>query len=590
MQNSIFLEFFLSFLNNFQNFPIDKKKQRKNPMNNFILLCLFIFYLIPIFSCTTLVVTKGATTDGSVIVAHSDDDELGDQRIIYVPAKDHKKGSKRAIYPYIETYPRYVGKARGPEYDIKEYPPTKPTGYIDQIEHTYSYFDANYGIINEHQLAIGEATDISYYSYKPNKDMILEISELSRIALERCKKAKEAILTIGELAEKYGYYDDAETLIFADPEEAWVFEISASPYKKGALWVAKKVPDGEVFVAANELRIRDVDPKDPDMLYSKDLFKIAEEQKWWDPQKKEKFDWLKSISPGEYNHPYYSLRRVWRLQTKINPNLKLSPWVEDAYTREYPFSIKPTKKLSVYDVMQLFRDHYEGTEFDLTKGLAAGPFGCPQRYVGPYDLTQNIKDKKFEGAWERPISMFYCGYVYINHLRGWLPDPIGGVSWIGLNNPYTTCFVPFYIGINDLPISYQTGSPYHFSHDTAWWAYNFIANLSTLKYSYMKEDIQKMQKEIETNEVSKQSEIEKKALNLYKQNTRLSKEFLTEYCLNNADAVLKKWWQLSYFLIEKYSDGYLNKPKMSQEIGYPAWWRDKVGYKNGPTTYKKKDS
>jgi dipeptidase len=554
-------------------------------------ISVFLVFTTSIFACSNVLVTKKASKDGSVIVAHVDDDEVGDQRIVYVPAKDYKKGAKRPVYPHTSVYPRYVGTARGKAYDIKKFQPTKPIGYIDQVEHTYAYFDGNYGIINEHQLCFGEATAASNYSLEPSKDRLFTSDELSRVALERCKKAKEAIILMGELAEKYGYYGWGEILLVGDTEEGWVFEICGTPHGKNALWVAKKVPDGEVFVNANIFRIREVDPNDPDMLFSSNLFEVAKENKWYDP-KKEKLDWLKAVTPGEYNHPYYSLRRIWRLQTKVNPSLKVSAWPDDGYTKEYPFSIKAKNKLSVRDVISLFRDHYEGTEFDLTKGIAAGPFGCPNRYTGDYDLLwhQPGKDVKLplKGAWERPLSVFYCGYVHVSQARGYLPDSIGAITWVGLDTPYTSCFMPFYPAINDLPHPMQKFTPQSFELDEAWWYFNFVANWATLKYNYMKKDIQKLQALLEDKEFATASKIEKQALDLYnKKNLKAMKKLLTDYCNDNTHYVLNRWWILAKYLIAKYIDGYINIPKVAENVGYPRWWRDEVGYQNGPKEYKK---
>jgi len=538
-----------------------------------------------------VIVTKGASIDDSVIIGHEDDDEIGDNKIVYVPAMDHKKGSKRPVYKHSSVYPRYVGTSRGPAYNIKGYPDTKPLGYIDEVEHTYAYFDANYGVMNEHQLSIGEATCASNYYFEPNKDRIFTSDELSRVALERCKKAKDAVILMGELAEKYGYYGWGEILLIGDTKEAWVFELSCTPHGKSALWVAKKVPDGEVFVNANIYKIREVDPSDPNMLYSSNLFQIAKENNWYDPNK-EHLDWLKAVSPGEYDHPYYSLRRVWRLQSRVNPNLNLSPWAENAYTKQYAFSIKPKNKMSVKDVIALFRDHYEGTEFDMTKGLAAGPFGNPSRFTGDYDLQWNLPGKKkmslpLEGAWERAISDFDAGYVHVKQSRGYLPDPIGGVMWLGLDAPYTTCFMPFYVGINNLPRSIEKFTPQSFELDEAWWHFNFVANWAILKFDYMKKDIQKKQEEIENHEFAMTKKLENKALALYKKSPRLAKEILTNYCNNNTQFVLHHWWDLARYLIAKYTDGYQNIPKVGQNIGYPKKWRDKVGYQNGPKSYEK---
>lgn len=551
------------------------------------LIALFLNHS-PSFSCTTLLVTKGASKTGSMIIAHTDDDDLGDQRIVYVPAQDHPKGSKRSITPLPLLYPRYVGTERGPGYALlKNHPPTPVSGSIDQVEHTYAYFDANYAILNEHGLAIGETTCASKFQYKSNDKMIFDIAELSRIALERCKTAREAVLLIGGLAEKYGYFDWGELLILADNNEGWVFEISASPKAESALWVAKKVPDGEVFISANIFRIREVLRDDPDMLYSSNLFAVAEEEKWI---KDGKLDWLPSVSPGEYNHPYYSLRRVWRAQTLFNPSLNLSPWVENGYTNVYPFSIKPEKKLTTRDVAACLRDYYQETPFDLSKGLAAGPFGCPYRYTGPYEPAVNTETPNPPppiGAWERPISIYYCGYSYITELRPWLPPAIGAVTWISLDQPLTSCYIPFYAGVNDLPQGFQTGSTGTFSRKSPWWAFNSISNIAAFKFSYMIEDIKKKQSEIEENELKKQPELEQKAAKLFQKNPKAAKDLLTSYCNKNADAVVKKWWDLATYLFEKYTDGYVNKPKVYEEVGYPRSWLDQVGYKDGPLSYEK---
>lgn len=554
-----------------------------------ILCAAVLFQSNELTACTTILITNGATKDGSMIVAHSDDDELGDQRIIYVPAMDHKPGCKRPIYPFNSNYPRFVSKVRGPGYDIPGHLETKPLGHIDQVPHTYAYIDGNYGIINEHQLLIGECTDAANVSLDPAPGRI-DISELSRIALERCTGAREAIELMGKLALKLGYYGWGETLLVADKKEGWVFEICGLPDGNSALWVAKKVPDGEVFAAANEFRIREVDPKDKNMMYSPNLFKKTKQLKWWDP-KKGKLDWLKTVSPGEYNHPYYSLRRVWRVFSRINPSKNFSPWVKDGYTKAYPFSVKPQKELTPHGVMALFRDHYEGTEFDMTKGMAAGPFGTPNRYIGPYDGAQNTpgntNKKKPWGAWERPISMFYMGYSYVCQARGWMPDAVGGIAWIGLDVAYTTCYMPFYTGKSGLPVSFQSGSTGKFDRRTAWWAFNFAANLADLKFSYITKDIRKKQVKIEGQEFAMQDAVEMAALELHKKDPRLANEYLARYTKANADENVKKWWKMVEMLIVKYDDGYVNIPKTADEVGYPKWWLEKVGYAKGPISYKK---
>lgn len=542
-----------------------------------------------LFSCTTFLITKGATADGSLLVGHSDDNELGDERIVYIPAKDHPPGSKRPIYMPGTKYPRLVAPDFAEAYGVGE-PKSDIAGYIDEVEHTYAYFDGNYSIMNEHQLAIGECTNSTYFYQDPDPEKrIMGIAELSHIALERCTKARDAIVLMGQLAEKYGYFDFGETLLVADKEEGWVFEITSTPEGTSALWVAKKVPDGEVFVAANQFRIRDVLPNDPDVLYSSNLFSIAEKQRWTHPDNKKPLDWLTCVCPGEFDHPYYSLRRVWRVFSKVNPSLHLSPWVKDAYTRDYPFSIKPIKKLTLQDAFALYRDHYEGTPFDQREGLAAGPYGLTSRYLGQYDITDfpNKRKEPLKGAWERPISVYYIGYTYINQVRGNLPDPVGGVMWIGFDTPYNTCFMPIYVGVLSLPHSMQYGSPQEYNEDFIFWPFNVASNWISLFQQIALPDLVAKQKEIEQKQFDQQMQMDEKALSLYQNNPDAARAMLTEFCANNTQDVMHEWWDLTHFLMGKYNAGFINQPKPCEKMGYPEKWRKQVGYQKGPTQYRK---
>ncbi|MCA1809421.1 MAG: C69 family dipeptidase, partial [Lentisphaerae bacterium] len=378
------------------------------------------------WACTTMIITPGATENGAMYVVHSDDGHLSDARLMYVPAADHAPGSMRPVhfdpvsigelpqYAAFE-YRRYTGSARGPDYEMPGKPLTEPIGYIPQVPHTYAYFDGNYGIMNEHQLMFGECTDGSKTDGAlPGPKRLFYSAELARVALERCTNALAAVKLIGELIDTYGFYGTGETLPVADSREGWVIEMAPGPGAVPGLWVAQRVPDGEVFMAANQFRIREIDPENPDQLIGAHVYQTAREQGWWNPDDG-KLDWLETVSLGEYNHPYYSLRRVWRLLDKLAPARAFSPWVEDGYTRDYPFSVKPERSLTRRDVLELLRDHYEGTEFDMSQGVAAGPFGCPYRYLGPDDSSGDVADptKKHDGAWERPLSVYYCTYVFV---------------------------------------------------------------------------------------------------------------------------------------------------------------------------------
>ena len=561
-----------------------------------------LFGATVVHACTTLLVTKGASADGSVFVAHSDDSEFdADQRLVYVPAADHKPGDMRPVYydacsigerPQFHGYsqPRYVGTDRGPSYVDPSLPQSIPLGFIPQVEHTYAYYDSDYAIMNEHQLMFGECTDGAKIQAEPVPGKLIFYSaELGRVAAERCKTAREAVELIGHLIETYGYYGTGETLPIGDPEEGWVIEMAPSPEKKGGLWVARKIPDGEVFVAANELRIREIDPDDPNILYCKDLHAIAKKHGWWKPEDG-KLDWLRTVSQGEYNHPYYSLRRVWRLQSRLAPSKKLSPWVKDGFTKAYPLTIKPDHKLDVRDVMSLYRDYYQGTEFDLSKGLAAGPFGCPYRYAGGMDPSGDTDDPsvKRKGAWERPISIYRCGYSYVCQARGWLPDPIGGIVWFGADQPMSTCYVPFYVGALHVAEPYLTCNTRKFDQKSAWWAFNFVANWAALKYQYMIKDIQQMQDQIETTEIDAIKAMDEKALDLYNQDSQKARELLSTFCENQANQVVRDWWNFAWLMVARYADGFVSSPEdMAKPVGYPKDWYMKTNWPDGPTGYEK---
>lgn len=567
-----------------------------------LVLSIVLLPVATVGACTTTLVTAGATLDGSLYVTHSDDNELSDERVIFVPAMDHEPGDERPVYcsavalgpvPEYNAFlePRLVCEERGPGYmQAMGAASSIPLGSIPQVEHTYSYFDGSYGIMNEHQLMIGECTNSARWQLPPDPEKrLFYTSELSRVALERCTTAREAVELMGQLVEEYGYYGTGETLPVGDPEEGWIFEVCCGTVDStGGLWVARRVPDGTVFVAANEFRIREIDPEDPDLLYCSDLFEQVEALGWWDPADGP-LDWLTTVAAGECRHPYDALRRVWRVESLVAPSLELSPWVEDGNTHYYPFSVAPDTLLSTRGVMRLHRDHFEGTEFDMTVGPAAGPFGFPNRHYGDYDDhgfigSETLTDQP--GAWERPVSAGYVGFVYVCQGREWFPDPVGGICWMGPDKPAETCFVPFYCGINDLPWSYQTGDTRVFSRESAWWAFNFVSNWAELKYSYMIRDIQAVQDSVEHAELADIVMVDAAVMEIMDQDECSARFYLTQWSVENADAVVHRWWSLADMLIARYDDGYVNSPdSMAVEVGYPQWWLDEAGYADGPVGY-----
>lgn len=560
------------------------------------------------FACTTMIVGKNASIDGSVIIAHSDDD-VADERVIQVPAKtwdlsDPVQKNRPIFYDNASLGPnpdfnstdirRYIGNSRGPGYQTQSegYDESKPLGFIPQVEKTYSYFDSNYGIINEHNLMIGECTCGAKNHPDPDKNNRLFYSaELSRVVLERCKTAREAIILMSQLIAQYGYYGTGETLLIGDSDEGWVMEMAAYE-KEGSdgVWVAQRVKDDQYFVAANEFRIRDIKKgeitdeygissyDDNEVWYSLNLFTIAEKCKW--VIKDSTIDWLSSISWGEYAHPYYSLRRVWRAFSKVAPLTYLPTKLSDGYSRAYPFSVKPEKKLSVLDIADVYRDHYEGTEFDLTIGNAAAPWGNPVRYESNPDQGDsfNLNNYHPDGAWERPLSIYRCGMMWINQAKKNNNNTIG-FSWIGLDRPVANCLMPFFSKMQNLPIKIQTMNllDFQFDGDSAWWAFNFVANQANNNFNHMMLDVKQLQKELESIAYKKvssclQSGIADKA---------------SELCTDNATGVINKWWQLASRLVVKYNDGCITTEpnNIMEKIDFPKDWLKKVGFYDGPIKY-----
>jgi len=552
-------------------------------------------------ACTTMIVGREATADGSVIVSHSDDNDLMDERLCLVPARDYPEGALRPVYydmaslGYLPEYGatqsrRYVGTERGPDYVDADLPQSVPLGYIPQVAHTYAYLDGDYGIINEHQLSIGECTCRAKVEPGPAQGKrIFYSSELSRVALERCRTAREAIQLMGDLIAQYGYYATGETLLVGDTTEAWVMEMCAYDEDgTDGIWVARRVPDDHFFVAANQFRIRTVTPDDPDLMYSENLFDVCQAKGWWDPAKGD-LDWLVAVSPGEYNHPYYSLRRVWRVLSRVSPAANFSPHVKDGYTTAYPFSVRPDNRLSVQNVIALHRDHYEGTDFDQRLGPGAGPWGSPTRYTSSGDQQSDSSDfRKLKGAWERPVSVFYCGFFYVNQSRDWLPDPVGGLCFFGCDRPYEDVVAPFHCGITAVSDRYNQVDSSEFDWHSAFWAFNLVSNWADLKYSYMIQDIQARQRELETAMFAEIPVADAAAAALHMTDPAAARAYLTDFSSDTAETIAAAWWQLAGRLIAKYSDGFINTPEqMAQQVPYPEWWKKQAGFQNGPKKYGK---
>jgi len=507
--------------------------------------------------CSSFLVTKGASKDGSVMITYTCDGEFL-PLLEYVPAQNHKPDE------YIEIKGR-DGKLRGK---------------VKQVPHTYAVV----GLMNEHQLAIGETTFGGRRELR-NPDGLLHYFFMMRLALQRAKTAREAIKVMTELVGEYGYASSGESFSIADTNEAWIMEmIGPGPGGKGAHWVALRIPDGYISAHANMSRIGEFPLNDADnCIYSKNVISFAEEKGYYDKKSGKPFSFRYAYHPSSPSNLRTCAARVWSMFRRSAPSQNFSPDFQRGVkgTKPYPLWIKPDKKLSLQDVMAIMRDHYEGTEFDMTNGIDAGPFGSPNRWR---NLTWEVEGVKY--SWERPISTQQTGFSFISQSRGWLPNAIGGVYWYGVDDTYTTCYVPLYCCINDLPKSFTVGDLQKFSWDSAWWVFNFVANIANLKYSYMIKDIQKVQTTLEGNFIALQPSIEEIALELSKSDPKLMAQFLTDYSVSHGEQVVKRWIELGEHLLTKYNDGYVKDERgRPRGVGYPSKWLKEV-LKSKPEQFK----
>lgn len=514
-----------------------------------VLILMVLSFLLILFpaqrqeACTSILVTKGASKDGSTMISYSCDGEFHPRPRI-IPAADYKPGEM---------------------FEVKGWDGIK--GKIPQVAHTYKVV----GLVNEHQLAIGETT-AGGRTELINEDGMWDYYPLMTIALQRAKTAREAIDVMTSLAEEYGYCGEGESISIADKEEVWLFEIfGTGKGTKGAVWAAIRIPDGKICATANMARIGELPPNDPENCrYSKNAISFAIEKGYYNPNNKIPFHFAHAYNPPTEEQTRYSLRRVWSIFRRVAPSLNLSPDYSSSKKNAKPYDlyITPDQKLSVRDIIALHRDHYEGTEFDMTQDVTAGPFGAPDRWR---PMKWQVEGKKY--TWERPIATQQAGFVFVSQSRSYVPDEIGGINWFGFDNPYTNVFVPFYTSITELPECYTTGTLQQFTRDSAWWAFNFVANYANLRWNAMIEDIQKVQKEIEDLEFNLQPAIEKTAQELLNTNPSLLSTYLTNYCTSNAETAIKKWWRLADLLVTKYNDGYIQKEKgRPEEVGYPEKW------------------
>ncbi len=505
--------------------------------------------------CTSITAGKDATADGSVITSHTDDSHRTRSWMDIEPPRDHESGA---------TVPMYKRKNDStlamPAYKHER------IGEIPQVEHTNGYLNTAYPSMNEHQLAIGESTFGGRDELQSDKGLI-DCQRLCQLMLERASTAREAIRLAGRLTKEYGWNDYGECLTIADEEEVWHFEIvGPGKGKVGSIWAAQRVPDNHISVNANASRIRQINPDDPGHYMASDNIKeVAKEKGWWD-EEEGPFEFCYAYAPDS-RKSVASRRREWRVFDLLAPSLDLSPTAEN-----YPFSVKPDEKVKLSNLVDVFKDYYQGTPYDMRRNTTweneegeqeisplANPFMPYDQLAiedvsgGWYHVDEDNDDIRFLG--ERTIARWYTMYGTIIQCRSWLPDEVGGVVWLAQDNIASSIYIPVFAGTTQLPESYSTpGRTNGFTRESAWWAFNRLGTLTAQRWGDMHKDVDAVWDPWQKKLFEQQEEIDRKAQKLYEQDPEKAKEFLTKYTNKWGNKVVEKAWNLGDQLWTKYDE------------------------------------
>jgi dipeptidase len=500
-------------------------------INKLLFSLHFLFSWTYTFSCTNFLAGKNATTDGSTLISYSADSYFLFGALYHYPAA---------------TYPA------GTMLDIHEWDTGKYLGKIKQVEKTYSVV----GNMNEHQLSIGETT---YGGREELVDTtaIMDYGSLMYIALQRARTAREAIKVMTDLVAEYGYYSSGESFSIADPNEVWILEMIGKGAKnKGAVWVAQRIPDDCVSGHANQARITTFPFDDKNnCLYSEDVIAFAREKGYFKGINKD-FSFSDTYAPLDYSALRICEARVWSFFRKVNPEMeKYITYVKGETKERMPLWIKPAFKVSAQNFKEYMRDQYQGTEFDMTKGVCAEPFGSKLRHS-----PLGFKVDSVEYMHERPVATQQTGFTFVAQMRNWLPDYIGGILWFGVDDAASNIYVPMYCGISGVPQCYDqnNGTLLEYSATSAFWIYNGVSNYAYGKYSYMMTDIVKVQQHWENEFDRLIPVIDKVTASMSEVDAR---SFLTHFSHSQAENSTVAWKKLGEYLLVKYMDGNIKKEK-----------------------------
>ena len=481
-------------------------------------------------ACSNFIVGKKASVDGSVMCSYSADDYGMFQYLCHYPAAKHAKGEMRKIY----------------DWDSNKY-----HGEIPEAAETYNVI----GNINEWQVTIGETT------YGGREEMvdstgIMDYGSLIYVALQRSKSAREAIKVMTTLANTYGYNSEGETFTICDPNEAWIMEMMGKGAgSKGAVWVALRIPDDAICAHANQSRIGKFNMKDKkNVMYAKDVVSFARSKGWF-KGKDADFSWKMAYAKPDFSGRRFCDARAWAM---LNHFYDMSPYLDWALgknpdAQDMPLWVVPNKKVSVQDVENVMRDHYEGTPLSVADGsdIGGGIWEMPYR---PTPLMYKVDGKQYFN--ERPVSTQQSGFVFVSQMRSWLPREIGGVFWFANDDANMAAFTPVYCSMTQRPECYNTPGvdAVHFSKKNAYWVCNMTSNMVYPRYSLMFPTLKEVRDSLDNSYFAAQAGVEKKAQELYTQNPQAAVKYLNDYSVEKAQQMLARWNQLFEFMVVKYND------------------------------------
>ncbi len=481
-------------------------------------------------ACSNFIVGKKASVDGSVMCSYSADDYGMFQYLCHYPAAKHAKGEMRKIF----------------DWDSNKY-----HGEIPEAAETYNVI----GNINEWQVTIGETT------YGGREEMvdstgIMDYGSLIYVALQRSKTAREAIKVMTTLANTYGYNSEGETFTICDPNEAWIMEMMGKGAgSKGAVWVALRIPDDAICAHANQSRIGKFNMKDKkNVMYAKDVVSFARSKGWF-KGKDADFSWKMAYAKPDFSGRRFCDARAWAM---LNHFYDMSPYLDWALgknpdAQDMPLWVVPNKKVSVKDVENVMRDHYEGTPLSVADGsdIGGGIWEMPYR---PTPLMYKVDGKQYFN--ERPVSTQQSGFVFVSQMRSWLPREIGGVFWFANDDANMAAFTPVYCSMTERPECYNTPGvdAVHFSKKNAYWVCNMTSNMVYPRYSLMFPTLKEVRDSLDNSYFAAQAGVEKKAQELYAQNPQAAVKYLNDYSVEKAQQMLARWNQLFEFMVVKYND------------------------------------